>query len=137
MFRIENFESIYNLIEKNDKVLSQKELALSRIRYALHPDYLFLMSKYLILDKRYYQSIDALLGSLKLDKDEIFLVKNNFEKSKEELITKKIQLMSELFNLINNMDLSIEASKVKSEEELDNYVSKLSKLMPGVKLKKN
>ena len=45
--------------------------------------------------------------------------------------------MSELFNLINNMDLSIEASKVKSEEELDNYVSKLSKLMPGVKLKKN
>ena len=95
------------------------------------------MSKYLILDKRYYQSIDALLGSLKLDKDELFLVKNNFEKSKEELITKKIQLISELFNLIENMDLSIEASKVKSEEELDNYVNKLSKLMPGVKLKKN
>ena len=86
----ENFESIYDLIEKNDKVLSQKELALSRIRYALHPDYLFLMSKYLILDKRYYQSIDALLGSLKLDKDEFFLVKNNFEASKEELITKML-----------------------------------------------
>ena len=51
MFKIENFESIYNLIEKNDKVLSQKELDLSRTRYALHPDYLFLMSKYLILDK--------------------------------------------------------------------------------------
>ena len=137
MFNIENFESIFNLIEKNDKFSSQKQLALLRKRYALHPDYLFLMSKYLILDKRYYQSIDALLGSLKLDKDEIFLVKNNFEKSKEELITKKIQLISELFNLIGNMDLSIEASKVKSEEELDNYVNKLSKLMPGVKLKKN
>ena len=137
MFRIENFELIYNLIEKNDNFSSQRQLALLRKRYALHPDYLFLMSKYLILDKRYYQSIDALLGSLKLDKDELFLVKNNFEKSKEELITKKIQLISELFNLIGNMNLSIEASKVKSEEELDNYVNKLSKLMPGVKLKKN
>ena len=137
MFRIENFKSIYNLIEKKDKFSSQKQLLPLRKRYALNPDYLFLMSKYLILDKRYYQSIDALLGSLKLDKDELFLVKNNFEKSKEELITKKIQLISELFNLIENMDLSIEASKVKSEEELDNYVNKLSKLMPGVKLKKN
>ena len=137
MFRIENFESIYNLIEKNDNFSSQRQLALLRKRYALHPDYLFLMSKYLILDKRYYQSIDALLGSLKLDKDELFLVKNNFEASKEELITKKIQLIGKLFNLIGNMDLSIEASKVKSEEELDNYVNKLSKLMPGVKLKKN
>ena len=137
MFNIENFESIYNLIEKNDKFSSQKQLAVLRKKYALHPDYLFLMSKYLILDKRYYQSIDALLGSLKLDKDEFFLVKNNFKKSKEELITKKIQLIGELFNLIGNMELSIEASKVKSEEELDNYVNKLSKLMPGVKLKKN
>ena len=137
MFRIENFESIYNLIEKNDKVLSQKELALSRIRYALNPDYLFLMSKYLILDKRYYQSIDALLGSLKLDKDEFFLVKNNFEASKEELITKKIQVIGELFNIIGNKELSIEASKVTSTEERNKYVDKLSKLMPGVKLKKN
>ena len=137
MFRIENFESIYNLIEKNDKVLSQKELALSRTRYALNPDYLFLMSKYLILDKRYYQSIDALLGSLKLDKDELFLVKNNFEASKEELITKKIQVIGELFNIIGNKELSIEASKVTSTEERNNYVDKLSKLMPGVKLKKN
>lgn len=137
MFRIENFESIYNLIEKNDKVLSQKELALSRIRYALNPDYLFLMSKYLILDKRYYLSIDALLGSLKLDKDEFFLVKNNFEASKEELITKKIQVIGELFNIIGNKELSIEASKVTSTEERNNYVDKLSKLMPGVKLKKN
>ncbi len=137
MFNIENFESIYNLIEKNDKFSSQKQLAVLRKKYALHPDYLFLMSKYLILDKRYYQSIDALLGSLKLDKDEFFLVKNNFKKSKEELITKKIQVIGKLFNLIGNIELSIEASKVKSEEELDNYVNKLSKLMPGVKLKKN
>ena len=137
MFRKENFESIYNLIEKNDKVLSQKELAISRIRYALHPDYLFLMSKYLILDKRYYLSIDALLASLKIDKEELFLLKNNFETSKEELITKKIQLFSELFNLIGNKELSLEASKIKSENERNNYVNKLSKLMPGVKLKKN
>ena len=137
MFNIENFESIFNLIEKNDKFSSQKQLALLRKKYALHPDYLFLMSKYLILDKRYYQSIDALLGSLKLDKDELFLVKNNFEASKEELITKKIQLIGKLFNLIGNMELSIEASKIKSENERNNYVNKLSKLMPGVKLKKN
>ena len=137
MFRIENFELIYNLIEKNDNFSSQRQLALLRKRYALHPDYLFLMSKYLILDKRYYQSIDTLLGSLKLDKDELFLVKNNFKKSKEELITKKIQLIGKLFNLIGNMELSIEASKIKSENERNNYVNKLSKLMPGVKLKKN
>tara|TARA_B100000315_G_scaffold110559_1_gene101384 strand:+ start:528 stop:941 length:414 start_codon:yes stop_codon:yes gene_type:complete len=137
MFNIENFESIFNLIEKNDKFSSQKQLALLRKKYALHPDYLFLMSKYLILDKRYYQSIDTLLGSLKLDKDELFLVKNNFNKSKEELITKKIQLIGKLFNLIGNMELSIEASKIKSENERNNYVNKLSKLMPGVKLKKN
>ena len=137
MFRINNFESIYNLIEKKDNFSSQRQLALLRKRYALHPDYLFLMSKYLILDKRYYQSIDALLGSLKLDKDELFLVKNNFEASKEELITKKIQVLGELFNIIGNNELSIEASKVTSTEERNNYVDKLSKLMPGVKLKKN
>ena len=35
------------------------------------------------------------------------------------------------------MQLSIDASKVKSKEEQNNYVNKLSKLMPGVKLKKN
>ena len=48
-----------------------------------------------------------------------------------------MQLIGKLFNLIGNMELSIEASKVKSEEERNNYVNKLSKLMPGVKLKKN
>ena len=65
MFNITNFENIYDLIKKNKKDAAYQKLNLFRKQYSLHPDYLFLMSNYLILDFRYYQSIDSIVASLK------------------------------------------------------------------------
>ena len=76
MFKIKDFSLIFDLLERKEKILAQKKLTYYRQAYGLHPDYLFLMSKYLVLDKRYYQSIDTLLASLKINV-EVVIVKTN------------------------------------------------------------
>ncbi len=137
MFRINEFNLIYELIEKKQKINSQKKLGIYRKAYGLHPDYLFLMSKYLILDKRYYQSIDTLLASLKINSDEMLLIKNNFEASHEKVTLLKFKLISYLFKLIDNNELSFEADTIKNFNDQKKFLKKLSVLMPGVKFKKN
>ena len=136
MFKIKDFNLIFDLLEREEKVSAQKKLAYYRKDYALHPDYLFLMSKYLVLDKRYYQSIDALLASLKINVDVHFLTKNNFECSNDTVTLLKFNFMSHLFKLIDDSELSIEANSIKSVNDQKNFIIKLSESMPGVKLKK-
>ena len=92
MFNIKEFEKIYNLLEENNKTEANQHLISSRDKFALHPDYLFLMSEYLFLEDRIYQAIDTLHTSLLIDYDDIFLLKNNFEKSSTKLIDKKFEL---------------------------------------------
>ena len=137
MFKIKDFSLIFDLLERKEKILAQKKLTYYRQAYGLHPDYLFLMSKYLVLDKRYYQSIDTLLASLKINIDVFFLTKNNFECSDDTVTLFKFKLMSHLFKLINDSQLSIEANSIKSVNDQENFIIKLSELMPGVKLKKD
>jgi len=135
MFNIKNFDYIYDLIKKNKKIEAYQKLNSFRKQYSLHPDYLFLMANYLILDFRYYQSIDTIVASLKIDKDDMFLLKNDFEKSEEKLIVEKFNLLSYLFNMIDNKLLFNEIKNLKTLNEKNNFIKKLSKLMPGIRVR--
>ena len=50
MFNIKEFEKIYNLLKENNKKDANNNLISYRSKYALHPDYLFLMAEYLTLE---------------------------------------------------------------------------------------
>ena len=52
MFSKKEFENIYKSIKNNQKDKAQNNLKLLRKKYALDPDYLYLMGEFLILDKR-------------------------------------------------------------------------------------
>ena len=136
MFNKKEFEDIYKLIINNNKIEAQKNLKLLRTKYDLHPDYLFLMSLFLTKEHRYYQAIDTLHSSLLVDNDEIFLLKKNYEKSSQNLIDAKFKLLSEIFKIINNPELSNEAEKLKNAKEQFEFFKKLQILMPGIGFKK-
>ena len=101
MFKISKLQNLHNSINKKNFNL-QNELAKYRKEYDLNPEYLFLMGLFLKLENRPYLAIDALILSLKIDNDEIFLLKKNYEKCSDDLIKKKIDLLLELFILIKN-----------------------------------
>ncbi len=132
MFNIKDFEEIHKLLKNNNTKKANSNLISFRDKYALHPDYLFLMAEYLILEDRIYQAIDTIHSSLLVDYDDIFLLKKNFEKSKEDLIEKKFQLLTKLFKIINNHELSEQANKADTKEKKLIFFNKLQKLMPGV-----
>ena len=120
------------MLKNNNTKKANRNLISFRDKYALHPDYLFLMAEYLILEDRIYQAIDTIHSSLLVDYDDIFLLKKNFEKSKEDLIEKKFQLLTKLFKIINNHELSEQANKADTKEKKLIFFNKLQKLMPGV-----
>ena len=61
MFSKKEFENIYKSIKNNQKDKAQHDLKLFREKYALDPDYLYLMAEFLILDKRFYQEFSRLI----------------------------------------------------------------------------
>ena len=132
MFNIKEFEKIYNLLEENNKIEANQHLISSRDKFALHPDYLFLMSEYLFLENRIYQAIDTLHTSLLIDYDDMFLLKNNFEKSNIKLIDKKFELFGKLFKIINNLELLKDAADSNNEQKRLLFFNKLQELMPGI-----
>ena len=132
MFNIKEFEKIYNLLEENNKTEANQHLISSRDKFALHPDYLFLMSEYLFLEDRIYQAIDTLHTSLLIDYDDMFLLKNNFEKSSTKLVDKKFELFRKLFKIINNLELSKDAEDTNNEQKKLFFINKLQELMPGI-----
>ena len=132
MFNIKEFEKIYNLLEENNKIEANQHLISSRDKFALHPDYLFLMSEYLLLEERIYQAIDTLHSSLLIDYDDMFLLKNNFEKSNIKLINKKFELFGKLFKIINNLELLKDAADSNNEQKRLLFFNKLQELMPGI-----
>ena len=132
MFNIKEFEKIYNLLKEKNKKEANKQLISFRDKFALHPDYLFLMSEYLFLEERIYQAIDTLHSSLLIDYDDMFLLKNNFEKSSTKLVDKKFELFRKLFKIINNLDLSKDAEDTNNEQKKLLFFNKLQELMPGI-----
>ena len=90
------------------------------------------MSEYLFLEDRIYQAIDTLHTSLLIDYDDIFLLKNNFEKSNIKLIDKKFELFGKLFKIINNLELLKDAEDSNNEQKRLFFFNKLQELMPGI-----
>ena len=132
MFNIKEFEKIYNLLKEKNKKEANRHLTSFRSKFALHPDYLFLMSEYLLFEERIYQAIDTLHSSLLIDYDDMFLLKNNFEKSSIKLVDKKFELFGKLFKIINNLELSKDAEDTNNEEKKLFFFNKLQELMPGI-----
>tara|TARA_A100001011_G_scaffold349555_1_gene388241 strand:+ start:230 stop:631 length:402 start_codon:yes stop_codon:yes gene_type:complete len=124
------FEIIENIIENKEIEKARKELALIRKNLDNDPDYLYLMSKFLVLDGRFYIAIDALILSLQNNFREEFLVRKNFVKSSKEITDKKIELLSKIFETIENKDLSKKCLEFENDEQLLDY---LVKLMPSLK----
>ena len=100
------FENIENTIENKEIEKAREELASIRKNLDNDPDYLYLMSKFLVLDGRFYIAIDALILSLQNNFREEFLISKNFSKSSKEITDKKIELLSKIFEVIENKDLS-------------------------------
>ena len=134
MFSKKEFENIYKSIKNNQKDKAQNNLKLLRKKYALDPDYLYLMGEFLILDKRYYQAIDTIHVSLLVENDDEFLLKKNFKKSTQELINKKYNLLGDLFKIIDIPELSEQAknsNNVLSGFSIE-YSSKPLNLKPNI-----
>tara|TARA_B100000686_G_C15979729_1_gene566825 strand:+ start:31 stop:447 length:417 start_codon:yes stop_codon:yes gene_type:complete len=136
MFNKKEFENIYKLIKDNQKDKAQNNLKLFREKYALDPDYLYLMGEFFILDKRYYLAIDTIHVSLLVENDDHFLLKNNFKKSKQELINKKYNVLGDLFRIIDIPELSELAKNSNNPKDQDIFFKKLQKLMPGISFNK-
>ena len=124
------FENIENTIENKEIEKAREELASIRKNLDNDPDYLYLMSKFLVLDGRFYIAIDALILSLQNNFREEFLIRKNFSKSSKEITDKKIELLSKIFEIIENKDLSKKCLEFKNDKQLLDY---LIKLMPGLK----
>ena len=133
MFKIDKLRNLHNSINKKNFNL-QNELAKYRKEYDLNPEYLFLMGLFLKLENRPYLAIDALILSLKIDNDEIFLLKKNYEKCSDDLIKKKIDLLLELFILIKNFDLVNLINKFKKNQNLEFFLRDIEEIMPGINL---
>tara|TARA_B100000686_G_scaffold323956_1_gene379202 strand:+ start:900 stop:1316 length:417 start_codon:yes stop_codon:yes gene_type:complete len=132
MFNIKEFEKIYNLLKENNKKDANNNLISYRSKYALHPDYLFLMAEYLTLEDRIYQAIDTLHASLLVDCDDIFLLRNNFEKSSNKLVDKKFELFNKLFKKIDNLELLKQSMNANSDGKRQIFFKKIQELMPGI-----
>tara|TARA_B100000579_G_C22705714_1_gene792004 strand:- start:254 stop:667 length:414 start_codon:yes stop_codon:yes gene_type:complete len=134
MFKIDKLKKIYKSINSKNFDL-KNELAKCRKEYDLNPEYLYLMGLFLSSEKRAYLAIDTLILSLKIDHDEIFLLKKNYEKSSQELINEKINLLIKLFNETSNLKLIEISNKFKDNNDISHVLDLFQNIMPGIKLK--
>ena len=127
------FNDLEELLEDKNVLFARKELMLLRKSLDLDPDYLYLMSKLLLLDNRPYLSIDAVILSIFFDTQDNFLIKKNFMKSNEKTRKKKRLFLIELSKLIFNKELETKVLEIPSDNAL---VEHLFGLMPGLRPKK-
>ena len=135
MFKIDKLKKIYESINIKNFDLKY-ELSKCRKEYDLNPEYLYLMGLLLKSENRVYLAIDVLILSLKIDNNEIFLLKKNYEKCSQELINEKINLLAKLFNEIGNLKLMELNSKFKGNDKMTDVLGAFENIMPGIKLKK-
>ena len=135
MFKIDKLKKIYESIHIKNFDLKY-ELSKCRKEYDLNPEYLYLMGLLLKSENRAYLAIDVLILSLKIDNNEIFLLKKNYEKCSEELIKEKIKFLIELFNEIDNLKLIELSNNFRGNEGIINVLDLLKNIMPGINLKK-
>ena len=135
MFNNSEFNNAYNLI-KNDKLNEANKLLIKlRSSFFLHPDYLFLMSLFLIKSKRTYLAIDTALLSLKVDNTEAVLKKHSYENSSNELIEERYLFLISMFKKIKNLELVDILEATKKNKNPTSFLLYLEKIMPGIRLK--
>ena len=122
MFKIDKLKKIYKSINSENFNL-KNELSKCRKEYDLNPEYLYLMGLHLKYENRVYLAIDTLILSLKIDYDEIFLLKKNYDKCSDELIKEKINLLIKLFNEIDNLKLIELSNNFRGTEGIINVLN--------------
>ena len=136
MFNLIILKKINELLDNDQNESANKILVQNREEYYMHPEYLFLMAKYLKTKNRLYQAMDCLHASLQHNNDEEFLLKKKYSKSTSKLIKENISLFLKLSKLINNSVLIKEAENALKNSENVKFTKKLDLLMPGVQRKK-
>tara|TARA_B110001452_G_C15062213_1_gene370758 strand:- start:239 stop:658 length:420 start_codon:yes stop_codon:yes gene_type:complete len=135
MFKKKEFEEIYKLI-KNNELTKANNLLISLRKFGpLQPDYLFLMSLLLVESERVYLAIDTLLLSLKVDNTPDVLLKNNFEKSSDEIVKERYKELISMFKKIKIPELEKMVNIAMEKNEAKEFLEHLSKIMPGIRLK--
>ena len=127
------FNDLEELLEDKNILFARKELMLLRKELSLDPDYLYLMSKLLLLDNRPYLSIDAAILSMFFDTQDIFLAEKNFTKSSDTTRKNKKLLLIKLFKFISNEELETKIQEIEDDNAL---IDHLFTLMPGLRPKK-
>ena len=122
MFKISKFIKIQKYLDNNQNDIANKMLIDDRERYYMHPEYLFLMARYLKTTKKFYQAIDCLHASLQHNNDLNFLTKKNYEKSTNELVKEKILLILELSKIIQNKTLGAESEIALKNEDKQKFI---------------
>ena len=135
MFNNSEFNNAYNLIKKDELNEANKILIKLRSSFFLHPDYLFLMSLFLIKSKRTYLAIDTALLSLKVDNTEEVLKKHSYENSSNELIEERYLFLISMFNKIKNLELVDILETAMKNKNPTSFLLYLEKIMPGIRLK--
>ena len=135
MFSNSEFNNAYNLIKKDELNEANKILIKLRSSFFLHPDYLFLMSLFLIKSKRTYLAIDTALLSLKVDNTEAVLKKHGYENSSNELIEERYLFLISMFKKIKNLELVDILETTMKNKNPTNFLLYLEKIMPGIRLK--
>ena len=136
MFNIPKFKEIQKFLDNNQNNHANKLLIEEREEYYMHPEYLFLMARYLKLNKRYYQAIDCLHAALQHNNDSNFLSSKNYVKSTEVLVKNIILLILQLSKIIKNQILILETESAIKNSDNQIFSKKLDLLMPGVKRNK-
>ena len=135
MFNNSEFNNVYNLIKNDELNEANKLLIKLRSSFFLHPDYLFLMSLFLIKSKRTYLAIDTALLSLKVDNTEEVLKKHSYENSSNELIEERYLFLISMFNKIKNLELVDILETAMKNKNPTSFLLYLEKIMPGIRLK--
>ena len=135
MFSNSEFNNAYNLIKKDELNEANKILIKLRSSFFLHPDYLFLMSLFLIKSKRTYLAIDTALLSLKVDNTEAVLKKHGYENSSNELIEERYLFLISMFKKFKNLELVDILETTMKNKNPTSFLLYLEKIMPGIRLK--
>ena len=135
MFNNSEFNNVYNLIKNDELNEANKLLIKLRSSFFLHPDYLFLMSLFLIKSKRTYLAIDTALLSLKVDNTEAVLKKHSYENSSNKLIEERYLFLISMFKKIKNLELVDILETTMKNKNPKSFLLYLEKIMPGIRLK--
>ena len=135
MFKKKELETVYNLIIKKELAQANQILINLRKFGVLHPEYLFLMSLFLMETGRTYLAIDSLLLSLKVDNTPEVMMKNNFETTSEKLVKKRYETLISVFEKIKINDLKNMVIDAMEKNDASEFLGYLSKVMPGIRLK--